>query len=132
MQVPAVGREAVREFSESVLRAFPDFRYTIRYPMCFAADGSRCAVPWLITATNLGPLDPPGFGPTGKRTEFHGVDLLEFQGRKVKRIDTYFDATKPAEQLLSLTRPQPGSRLERVLVRLQRIRAAWLRRRGER
>jgi steroid delta-isomerase-like uncharacterized protein len=132
MQVPAVGREAVKEFSESVLRAFPDFRYTIRYPICHAADGSRCAVPWLITATHLGPLEPPGFGPTGKRAEFQGVDVLEFQGGKVKRIDTFFDVTKPAEQLLSMSRPQAGGRLERVLVRLQRIRAAWLRKRGER
>lgn len=132
MQVPAVGREAVREFSESVLRAFPDFRYTIRHPVCFAADGSRCAVPWLITATNLGPWEPPGFGPTGRRVEFQGVDLLELHGCKVKRIDTFFDVTKPAEQLLSVVRPQAGSRLERVLVRIQRVRAAWLRRKGER
>ncbi len=46
MVEPAEGREAVRAFSETVLRAFPDFRYTIRPPICVADDGSRCAVPW--------------------------------------------------------------------------------------
>ena len=37
---PAVGRAAVRQFSESVLRAFPDFRYEIRAPLCIANSGS--------------------------------------------------------------------------------------------
>ena len=64
MAAPAAGREAVRRFSEAILRAFPDFHYAIRHPLCVAADGSRCAVPWTISATHLGPLDPPGFAPT--------------------------------------------------------------------
>jgi len=48
---PARGREAVRSFSEAVLRAFPDLRYTIQSPLCVAPDGSRCAVLWQITDT---------------------------------------------------------------------------------
>ena len=30
MQTPAIGRDAIRHFSETVFRAFPDFHYTIR------------------------------------------------------------------------------------------------------
>ena len=128
MVAPAVGREAVRAFSESVLRAFPDFHYAIRHPVCAAVDGSRCAVPWTITATSLGPLEPPGFGPTGKRVRFHGVDVLELEGEKVKRIDTFFDVLRPAEQLLAVQlRPSPGSWRQHILVWTQRVRAAWLR-----
>ena len=60
MSAPAVGCEAVKAFGESVLRAFPDIRYAVRQPICTAPDGSRCAVPWTITATNLARLTPPG------------------------------------------------------------------------
>jgi steroid delta-isomerase-like uncharacterized protein len=128
MVTPAVGREAVRAFSDSVLRAFPDFKYVIRHPVCVAVDGSRCTVLWTITATSLGPLDPPGFGPTGRRVRFQGVDVLELEGGKVKRIDTFFDVLKPAEQLLAVQlRPSPGSWRQHFLVWTQRLRAAWLR-----
>ncbi len=117
MSAPAVGCEAVRAFGESVLRAFPDFRYAVRQPICTAPDGSRCAVPWTITATNLARLTPPGFAPTGRSVEFSGVDLLEIRGRRVKRIDTYFDVLRPAEQLLSVhLRPAPGGLRQRLLV----------------
>lgn len=128
MQAPAVGRDAVRSFSETVLRAFPDFHYAIRPPICVAPDGSRCAVPWKITATHLEPMDPPGFGPTGRRVEFEGVDLMEFRGDQVSRIDTLFNMWPPAEQLLGMRlKPEPGSWRERMVVALQRVRAAWLR-----
>jgi predicted ester cyclase len=131
MQAPAEGYDAVKSFSEAVLRAFPDFRYVIRHPICIAADGSRCAVPWRITATHLGRLDPPGFAPTGRSVEFEGVDLLEFEGDAVCRIDTLFNPLVPAEQLLDYRlRPDPGSWREGVAVWVQRVRAAWLRQAG--
>ena len=70
---PAVGRAAVRPFSESILRAFPDFRYEIRAPMCIAEDGSAAVIPWTITATNTGVLEPPGFAATGRRVCMSGL-----------------------------------------------------------
>ena len=57
---PAVGRAAVRQFAETTLRAFPDFHFETRGPICLAADGNSCMVPWTISATHTGPLDPPG------------------------------------------------------------------------
>ena len=130
MPAPAKGREAVRSFSQAVLEAFPDFHYVVRPPICVAADGSRCAVPWAITATHLHPLRPPGFAPTGRQVAFDGIDLFEFRGAQVSRIATYFNVLVPAEQLLRLRlRPQPGSLRERALVLAQRVWAAWLRRR---
>ena len=129
MVEPAEGREAIRAFSEAVLRAFPDFRYTIRLPICVAGDESRCAVPWKIEGTHSAPLEPPGYGPTGRKAIFEGVDLLEFRGERGCRIETYFDVLIPAEQLMGLNlRPRPGSWRERLAVSAQRIRAAWLRR----
>jgi steroid delta-isomerase-like uncharacterized protein len=128
---PAVGRDAVRRFSETVLRAFPDFRYEIRHPICVAQDGSRCVVPWTIVATNSGPLDPPGMAPTGRKVRFSGFDYMEFRDGLVARIETRFDPAEAIEQLLGLRlRPPPGSLRERCLVWVQRGLAAWVRGRG--
>jgi steroid delta-isomerase-like uncharacterized protein len=126
MQAPATGRDAVRSFARTVLKAFPDFHYTIRHPICIAADGTRCAVPFRITGTNLGVMNPPGFAATGRSCEFEGVDLLEFRGDQACRIDTLFNPLIPAEQLLAV-RFHPGSLREGFAVWSQRIRAAWVR-----
>lgn len=127
---PARGREAVRCFSETVLRAFPDFRYIVQSPICVAPDGSRCAVLWQITATHSGPFEPPGFAPTGRRASFEGVDVLDLRGSQICRIRTLFDPIEAASQLLGIRlRPRPGSFRERCAVHAQRIVAAWLRRR---
>lgn len=128
MQAPAEGHAAVRAFCQTLLKAFPDFHYAIRHPICIAADGSRCAVPWKITATNLGVMNPPGFAATGRSVDFEGVDLFEFRGDLACRIDTLFNPLIPAEQLLAARlRPAPGSMREGLAVWSQRIRAAWVR-----
>jgi steroid delta-isomerase-like uncharacterized protein len=125
---PMRGREAVRRFSESVLSAFPDFRYDIQPPISVASDGSRCAVLWRIEGTHSRRLDPPGYSPTQRRAEFCGVDVLDFRGDRVCRIQTFFDVLVPAGQLLGCSlRPTRGSWRDRCLVVLQRLRASWLR-----
>lgn len=129
---PATGRPAVMEFARSVLAAFPDFAYTIRSPICVAADGGSCAIPWRITATQTGPLEPLGFAPTGRRLSFEGVDLLFVRDGLIVRIETLFDAFAAASQALGVNlRPAAGSFSERLLVGAQRLRAAWLRRNGD-
>jgi hypothetical protein len=123
---PARGRSEVRVFAEAVTRAFPDFKYEVIPPICFAEDGSRCAVMWRISASHLAPLEPPGYSPTRRRAVFDGVDLLEFEGDRVKRILTAFDPLPAAEQLLGIRlRPVPGTWRGFLAVRAQRI-AAWL------
>lgn len=107
---PARGRQAVRAFSENVLRAFPDFRYEIQHPICSAADGSRCAIVWRITGTNREPLLPLGYAPTGRSVSMEGVDVLDVRDGKITRILTAFDPVVAAEQLLNRPlRPTPGS-----------------------
>jgi predicted ester cyclase len=127
---PARGRDAVQKFSEVVLRAFPDFTYTLQLPICVAPDGSRCAVLWKIDATHSGLFDPPGFAPTGRHASFEGVDILDFRGPRICRIRTLFDLVEAGSQLVGMRlRPDPGSFRERCAVRAQRVLAAWLRRR---
>jgi len=128
MPEPARGRGAVQDFCRNIQRAFPDFHYSVRRPVCVSADCLQCAIPWRITATHLAEMSPPGFAPTGRRAELEGVDLLEFADRRVRRIESHFNPVVPAGQLLSLRLiPSPGSLGERLLVRLQRSRAWWLR-----
>jgi len=126
---PAVGREAVRGFVTSLLRAFPDFTFELRGPICVADNGESAVIPWTITATNKGPLCPPGMAPTGRKVRFQGMDYLQFRDGKVARIETRFDPVEPLEQMLGVrARPPAGSLRERCLVALQRAFAAWARR----
>ena len=122
MQSPAKGKIAVESFIRSLLRAFPDFVYTIRDPVCVSADCSRCAVPWRISVTHSDYFDPPGFAPTNRQAVFEGVDLFEFRGSQVCKIETLFDLIPPAEQLLGISlRPPAGGFREKCVVAFQRL-----------
>ena len=126
---PEVGRGAVRAFITSLLRAFPDFAIELRGPICVAEDGNSCMIPWTISATNKGPLDPPGLAPTGRRVRFQGMDYIQFRNGLVARIETRFDPIEPLEQMLGIrVRPAAGSWRERCAVALQRALATWARR----
>lgn len=125
---PAVGRDAVFAFSRSVLRAFPDFTYTIRAPICVAEDGGSCVIPFTVAATGTGYLDPPGFAPTGRRVQFDGLDYIQFRGDLIAHVETRFDPAQPIEQLLGIgLRPPAGSLRERIAVLAQRAVAWWIR-----
>src|SRR5260221_7889423 len=125
-QPPARGRVAVRDFAEAILEAFPDFRYEVDGPICTAADESRCAIVWRISATHRHPLRPMGYAPTGRRATFEGVDVLDIRDGKIIRIRTSFDPIFAAEQLLGMRlRPVPGTRRAAVAVMIQRV-LAWL------
>jgi len=125
---PAIGCIAVRVFSESILKAFPDFSYCIRGPICIAPSGELCVIPWEITATHTGYFDPPGFAPTNQVIKVQGVDLLQLANMKVTRIDTLFNVWLAAEHALRL-KPFPERGIGKMIILwLQRCRAYWLRR----
>jgi len=124
---PAIGRQAVRKFSESILKAFPDFSYYIREPICIAASGERCIIPWEITATHTGYFDPPGFAPTNQVIRMQGVDVLQVANGKVTRIDTLFNVMSAAEQALRLKPFSKRGIKKMIILWSQRGRAYWLR-----
>jgi hypothetical protein len=124
---PVTGHRGVREFCEALLKAFPDFTYRIREPICVSPLGERCVIPWEITATHSGYFDPPGFAPTNQTVTMQGVDVLELANSKVIRIDTLFNLLPALEQVIAL-KPFPKRGLKKkVIVYLQRCRACWLR-----
>lgn len=119
---PARGRAEVRAFAESVLEAFPDFRYDVEGPILTAADASRCAIIWRISATHENVLRPMGFAPTGRRVDIEGVDVLDIRDGVVTRIRTAFDPVLAGEQLLGMRlRPLPGTWGARIAVTAQRF-----------
>ena len=125
---PTSGKDAVRGFCENLLKAFPDFAYRIREPVCISKSGERCAIPWEISATHLGRFEPMGFTPTNQKIRMSGVDLIDFSQNKITKIETLFNVLPAAEQVLRLKPfPKRGFR-KTVIVGLQRVRAWWLRR----
>jgi hypothetical protein len=68
------GRPAVADWVRKCVRAFPDYRFEEPEPPYPSRDRQKAIAPWRMLATNTGPLDPPGFAPTGRSVVIEGVD----------------------------------------------------------
>jgi steroid delta-isomerase-like uncharacterized protein len=113
------GHGDVRAFLDYVWRAFPDMRFEMVDGPYIAPGQPKAAFYWKGTGTHTGPLDPPGFAPTGKSVEFEGVDLHEYRDGRVCRLRIVFDMMDVGRQLGTL--PMPGSRVEKVGAAAQRL-----------
>jgi steroid delta-isomerase-like uncharacterized protein len=113
------GKAAVIAYLESLWRTFPDLHFSWpEGPYC-SYDKTKLACHWHVTGTMLGPVEPEGFAPTGRRLEAEGTDLLELRDGLVCDYVGFFDSRGLAQQLGIL--PARGSRAERIAVRLQRL-----------
>ena len=121
------GKEGVRAFTDTCWRAMPDMSFTEPMGMFVAQEGARIVAPWHMSATFTGPLDPPGFAPTGDRIEVDGVDVWELRDGLVCRYWAYYDNMDIGRQIGLL--PARESRGERASARLQRLMAGAKRRR---
>lgn len=118
---PCRGHDAVRRFMEFTWCAFPDF--TVH-----ATPGDEYAgphedfffAPWEVSGTFLGPIDPPGFAPTGRAFRIPGVDTWEVKDGMLWRIHSIYNLIDVLRQVGILA--EPGTSQERVLARLQRLR----------
>lgn len=121
LDAPAHGRTGVEKFVADTVRSFPDVAYTNPFPPVLAADGRLALVPWRMTGTHLGPIDPPGFGPTGKKLDLLVIDAWQFRSGLIWRSQATWDLT---EMLLQLgLMPPRGSAAERAMARAQRFRS---------
>lgn len=118
---PAHGIEGVRHFMENSWRAMPDLHFDRIGPPCYADEDQVLMVPWKMTGTHLGRLDPPGLAPTRRRIDVDGVDVYTFRGHKIACYVAYYDTYAVARQLGIL--PASGSRAEKIVVATQRLRA---------
>ena len=120
------GADAVRSYLESLWTAFPDMELDwVEAPLC-SLDVGRVACRWRMTGTMLGPLEPQGFAPTGRRLDAQGIDLFGLSDGVVETYEGFFDARAMAQQIGLL--PATGSAAERVAVAAQRISARVVRR----
>jgi steroid delta-isomerase-like uncharacterized protein len=126
LPAPARGPAAVQEFMRAGWRAFPDLSFREPERPHFSVAGDQVAWAWHMSGTFRGPLDPPGFAPTGRRMEVDGVDLWELRDGRIAHYRALYDLNDMARQL-GLA-PAPGSRAERVTVALQRLQARFARR----
>ena len=75
------GRPAVADWVGICKRAFPDYRFEESEPPYVSPDRPKAIAPWQMFGTNTGPLDPPGFAPTGRPLVLGGVDHWWFRRR---------------------------------------------------
>ena len=105
------GHGDVREFLEFLWRAMPDLEFHDLEGPFLARGEPTVAFYWRGTGTFTGPLDPPGFAPTGARVAFEGFELLEFRDDRVCRLRIVYDMMDVSRQIGIV--PKPGEPVER-------------------
>jgi steroid delta-isomerase-like uncharacterized protein len=123
---PARGVAEVQEFMRASFRAFPDLRFSEPDPPHLSVEGDQLAWAWSMAGTMHGPVDPPGFAPTGRTMSVDGVDLWTMRDGRIARYRAFYDMTDLARQLGIM--PPAGSGAERATVALQRLQARFQRR----
>ena len=122
---PARGIPAVQEFMRSSFLAFPDLTFSQPDPPAIAASGDTVLWTWHMQGTNSGPIDPPGFAATGRTIAVDGVDQWTMRDGRIAVYRAFYDMNDFARQLGIV--PPAGSRAERGMVAMQRLRARFSR-----
>jgi steroid delta-isomerase-like uncharacterized protein len=118
---PARGRSEVEAFAERSSTAFPDYEFFELASPAASEDGLTVYAPWRMTGTNTGPIDPPGFAPTGRRIDIEGIDRWQFRDGLIARYRAFYDFSELARQLGLM--PPRGGNFERLGARAQRLAA---------
>jgi steroid delta-isomerase-like uncharacterized protein len=112
------GHDDVRRFVASAWRAFPDMRLEIvEGPYRLGED--KAAFWWRGTGRMTGPLDPPGFAPTGRRWRVDGADFHEYRDGLISRLRSVFNLAEASQQLGLMS--ARGSRAQRIAAALKRV-----------
>jgi steroid delta-isomerase-like uncharacterized protein len=126
LEQPARGVAEVQEFMRVSFRAFPDLHFGEPDPPVVAVAGETILWAWNMQGTHRGPLEPPGFAPTGRRMRIDGIDQWTMRDGRIAQYRAYYDLNDLARQLGIV--PAPGSTAERGMVALQRLQARFARR----
>lgn len=119
------GQDAFRDWLGSVWRAFPDMEFEVVGEPMISLDRRRLALEWVGQGHMSGPLDPPGFAPTGALITLRGVDIHAFRDDLVAHVVTITDVAAVAGQIGAM--PPPGSIGEKFGVQVQHLMARRLR-----
>lgn len=113
------GHGDVRAFLDWAWRAMPDMTFEVADGPYLMPGQPKAAFYWKGTGTFTGPLDPPGFAPTGARLEFDGADFHEYRDGRVSRLRIVFDMVDVSRQMGLL--PKAGSQVEKAGATAQRL-----------
>ena len=96
---PFIGKEAFAGFLDGIFMAFPDFHVDFMRPLMLS--GNIAVIEHIATGTQKGEIVSPlgNIPPTGKSFKTYHMDIVEFEGDKVKKIITYDDAASQFMQL---------------------------------
>ena len=112
------GHADVREFLNALWRAIPDMTFDLLDGPYVIPGEPRASFHWRGAGAFTGPMDPPGFAPTGRRWEIDGVDFQEYREERISRLRVAFDMMSVSRQLGLL--PPAGSRAEQAMAAAQR------------
>lgn len=115
---PMRGHAEVREFLQALWRAIPDMRFELLEGPYVIPGEPRASFHWRGYGTFTGPMDPPGFAPTGRRWDVDGVDFQEYRAGRIARLRVITDMMSISRQLGVM--PAAGSRAERAMAAVQR------------
>jgi steroid delta-isomerase-like uncharacterized protein len=118
---PARGRAELADFVRSGYTAFPDMRFSEAMDPALTEDRLVAYIPWRMTGTNTGPIDPPGFAATGKSVDVPGFDSWQFRDGLIWRYEAIYDFSLIGRQLGLM--PPAGGFAERTMVAAQRLRS---------
>lgn len=76
------------------------------------------AARWHFTGTMTGPIDPPGYAPTGRKVSVSGVCLFEFQDGLVAHHTIVYDSMGILQQVGIM--PAVDSAQAKLIAGLQR------------
>jgi len=123
------GRDAVRAFHRDIMFvALPDTRIEMIAGPYLALDGSGVAARLRITGTMTGPLEPPGFAPTGGRLEFETAEFSRFDNGLLAHHTVVLNMLDVARQIGAV--PKADSAAGRLGVWMQHVSAFWARARS--
>jgi steroid delta-isomerase-like uncharacterized protein len=88
------GREAVKEYLQTLAAAFPDFAMTIEDEF---AEGEKAVVRWTSHGTHRGEFH--GIAPTGRRFEAPGMDIFHLEDGRIREVWVTVDALGWVQQL---------------------------------
>ena len=92
---PISGRDEVRRFFTGVFAAFPDFTLEIER---ITSEGNTAVVQWRSSGTfSGGPFE--GIEPNGKHVAIRGIDVMKFEGGKLRHNTIYYDGMSFARQV---------------------------------
>jgi steroid delta-isomerase-like uncharacterized protein len=98
---PLVGREAVREYLNGYMQAFPDLAWE---RIGVEIDGDVCVEEWRASGTHEG--DMPGLPATRRRMSIGGCSVMRFgDDRLVHEDRTYWDEAAMLRQLGAMAEP---------------------------